>query len=336
MIILSNCLTPNPDEGALNVASSLVQRIKQARPETTVVTYERQTPESDRHLPMNKLLLNMEWIRMVRQKKEPVLYVPFPTRMLPAAVRIFILSWFARWGLNALLVMHESISPLAKLLIKLSGARITTVSRTTWETYREIIGRRAVYLKTGVDTQRFQPVDAAQKAALRASYGIPADKPVVLHVGHLKRGRNVGRLLELGDNWHCILVVSTQTAEETDLQLREEFLEKSNVTLLEDYRPTIQELYQLADVYLFPVTQAGNCIDVPLSALEAASCGIPVVATAYGELKELLDKPGFYPISSLEPAALAALLEQAVAEGVSPRQSVLDYDWKLAVTNLLL
>ena len=108
------------------------------------------------------------------------------------------------------------------------------------------------------------------------------------------------------------------------------------MTLIEDYVPQIQELYQLADVYLFPVTEAGNCIDVPLSALEAAACGIPVAAAPYGELKELLYKPGFYPIETFEPAALEALLEKAVREGISPRSGVLDYDWEKTVANLLL
>lgn len=335
MIVLSNGLTPKADEGAVKIASSLIRRIKHTAPQTTVVTYERTAPESDVHLNLNKFFLNGMLVRLIRQKREPVLYVPFPTRMLPAALRIFILSRYARWGLRTLLVMKGEMDPLSKLLLRASGSEVLTVSGENRNVFRPVIGDRAKYLKTGVDIRKFSPVPEELKAALRKKYGIPPGKKVVLHVGHLKEGRNIGCLLGLDEQWHILLVVSTLTASERDAALRQKFLEKSNVTLIEDYVPRIQELYQLADVYLFPVTEAGNCIDVPLSALEAAACGIPVAATPYGELKELLDKPGFYPIETFEPALLDALLEKAVREGISPRSGVLDYDWKNTVKDLL-
>lgn len=336
MIILSNCLTRTEDEGSLKVANSMIKRVKKAAPETTVISYERQSPLSDRHLPINKLLLNGELIRLLRKKKEPVLYIPFPAGMLPTALRIFILSRFARWGLQAVLVMQGTMGKLPQWLIKASGARVLTVSRPTWEIYRKLIGDRAVYLKAGVDTERFRPVDDGRKAALREKYGLPVHKPIVLHVGHLNAGRNIGQLLHLDEKWNIVLVVSTLTAGEQDDGLRAQFMGKANVTLLDSFLPDIEEVYQLADVYLFPVAVAGHCIDVPLSALEAAACGIPVVTTDYGEMKELIGKDGFYPIQSFEPAALDALLRRAAEEGINPRPGVLEYDWNMAVKHLLL
>lgn len=336
MIILSNGLTRTADEGALNIASSLIRRIKKARPETTVITYERQAEESDLHLPLNKFLLNRQLIRLIRGKKEPVLYVPFPTRILPAALRIFILSLFARRGLKVILVMNGEMDSLSAALIRASGAEILTVSRETYENYRQKIGNQASYMKTGVDTARFSPVSPEKKAVLREKYGLPSDKPIVLHVGHMTPGRNIGHLLNLPEKWQILLVVSTLTASAGDASLREAFLQRPNVALVETFVPDIQELYQLADVYLFPVTETGHCIDVPLSALEAAASGIPVAATPYGELRELLGKPGFYAIESFDPAALDSLLCRAAAQKLSPRESVLEYDWQQTVSNLLL
>ena len=336
MIILSNGLTRTATEGSQNVASSLIRRIRKAKPETMVVTYGQATAESDLYLPLNKLFMNSSLIWLVLQQRQPVLYVPTPTRMLPAALRIFVLSRYARWGVKTLLAMTGEWNPAARFLLKYSRGEILVTSRQSFERLLPIVGDRVRYLKTGVDTSRFCPVEEERKAALRQKYSIPADKKVVLHVGHMKVGRNIGSLLELDDSWHCVLVVSIQSAGEQDRQLQQRFLKKDNVTLLETYLPDIQELYQLADVYLFPVAEAGNCIDVPLSALEAASCGIPVVATAYGELEELVNEPGFYPISSFDPSELAALLTRAAEEKISPRQSVLDYDWNAATDMLLL
>lgn len=330
MIILSNCLTQTMDEGSLKVANNLIKWIKKSAPETLIVSYERQLPLSDRHLPINKLLLNKELIKLIKQRKEPVLYIPFPARMVPTALRIFILSRFARWGLQAMVIMQGTMNGIARWLIKASGAKVLTVSRQTWEVYRELIGDRAVYLKTGVDTERFCPVDATRKAALRKEYGIPQNVPVILHVGHMQTGRNIRHLLNMDQTWQVVLVTSTFAAEEQNTALRSELMQKSNIMLIDRYLTNIEQIYQLSDVYFFPVVDVGNCIDVPLSALEAAACGIPVVTTAYGEMKELIHKEGFYSIESFEPATLNALLQKAAAEGKSPRENVLEYDWNMA------
>lgn len=331
MIILSNCLTKTVDEGCRKVANSLIRRIKREEPKTTVVSYENGAGLGDMHLKINKLMLSKKLRHLLRQKKEPLLYVPAPAKMLSAAIRIFILSRYAKWGLQALMVMTFPIDRFSGFLLRKSGARVIAMSGESWKQYRDVIGDRAVYLKAGVDTQRFCPVDDRQKIALREAYGIPTGKKVALHVGHLNAGRNVSQLLKLDENWHGVLVVSTLTAGEQDASLRMQFQKQENMTLIDRYLPNVQELYQLADAYLFPVEESGRCIDVPLSALEAAACGIPVVTTPYGELRELIGEAGFYPIESFEPAALNALMNTAAAAGISPRQSVLEYDWNIAV-----
>jgi glycosyltransferase involved in cell wall biosynthesis len=336
MIILSNCLTETVDEGCRKVACSLIGRVKKAEPNTTVITYQSGAGLGDVHLKINKWMLNGKLARLLRQKKEPLLYVPAPAKMHAAAIRIFILSLFARWGLQVILAMTFPVGKIDRLLLRWSGARIITLSRDAWEHYRQAIGDQAEYFKTGVDTTRFCPVDSRQKEALRKKYGIPPGKRVALHVGHLRTERNVQQLLKLDESWHAVLVVSTLTAAEQNETLRAQLESAENVTLIDWYLPNIEQLYQLADVYLFPVVQAHGCIDVPLSALEAAACGIPVVATAYGELKELIGKPGFYGIDSFEPERLNAVMQVAASESTDPRQSVLEYDWKNAVQQALI
>lgn len=335
MIILTNCLTEVADEGGLKVANSLARRIKAADPSVTVVSCGSDAAGSDRHFPANKLLLNAGLARFLRKRREEVLYIPAFARMLPTALRIFVLSLYTRRRLKTVLVMQSRIGKMAGLLLKMSGTEIVALSDEAWRNYRDVIGARAVRLRTGVDTKRFIPVDAQQKVALREKYGIPADKPVVLHVGHLTAGRNLNQLLKLSEDFHIVLVVSSFTLNVKDEELRRQLLNRDNVTLIERYLPAVEEIYQLADVYFFPVVEAGNCIDVPLSALEAASCGKPVVCTGYGELQALIDAPGFYRIDSFEAECLNALLHRAAAEGVSPREAVLPYDWGCAVETLL-
>jgi len=335
MIILMNCLTDAPDEGGVKLANHLARVIKAARPNTTVVSYGKEARGCDVHIPVkNKLMMNGALARFLRGRKEEVLYFPAYTRMLDTAVHTFVISLFVRSGVKTVIAMHGPMNGLAKLLFRLSRAQIITLSDETNDIFRSVVGKRALQLKTGVDTSRFHPVSADKKAALRQKYGLPQDKPVVLHVGHMKVSRNIGVMQQLAADFHGLLVTSTMTAGEADAALREELLLQSNLTIIDTYQPRVEELYQLADVYLFPVTQARNCIDVPLSVLEAAACGIPVVGTDYGEMKALLGQPGFYPLKDFAPQAMNSLLRQAARESLSPREGVLAYDWQLALSQL--
>ncbi len=326
MLIVSNGLTERPDEGFLNVANHLVKRLKAARSDVFVVSYERQSSCTDCYLKLNKLLLHPKLISLVRRHRDSVLYLPFPAKTLPTALRIFLLSLFAGKPIRVILVMKSEMGAWARRLLRWSKAHLVVFSKEAANFYSHIVSSdRVTYWKTGVDTERFVPVSAQRSRELKEAYGLDPDRPVILHVGHLKAGRNVGRLLELDPRYQVVLVSSTLTKEEQDPALKEQLESAPNVTLWGEYLPHIEEMYQLADLYFFPTLESGNCIDVPLSCLEAASCGVPVMTTPYGEMKELLGKPGFYP---MEPEAIPFILEQE--KGLS-RQAVLPYDWNEAV-----
>lgn len=326
MLILTNSLSDIPDEGALNAATNLVARIRQLDPAVKILSYDRDNLLRDQHLKLNKLLLNPQLFRLLRQE-ENLLYIPFPTRSLPMAVRTFLLSRFVTGKIRVLLTMTRPVGPVSGFLLRCSGAEFAVLSRDTWAAFREFLPEnRVVRIKTGVDTEKFTPVTADEARELKVKYGIHPDRPVVLHVGHLKRGRNVAALTKFSKDFQLLLVVSTHTMRENDL--RQELLRAGNIRILDTYMPNIQELYQLADVYFFPVEQPGNCIDVPLSCLEAAACGKPVVTTDYGEMKEFSEKPGFFFLKSWEEKEIARVLSAALKEEPSLTRAAAEaYDW---------
>lgn len=333
MLILSNCLTEKPDEGSLKVACTLTQCIKAADPGITVLSYERRSKLTDIHLKLNKLLLSRELWKLLREKKEPVLYLPFPTRALPMAARIFLLSRLCPGKVGVVLSMPRDCGILSRFLLKRSRARLFLLSQKTAERYSRIVGKdRAIYLKTGVDTRRFCPATSERAAELKAKYGLDPSRKVLLHVGHLKTDRNLARLMEVGSDWQILLIVSTFT--EGEEKLRQTLRQCPNIKIIDRYLPHIEEIYQLSDVYVFPVTKENNCIDVPLSCLEAAACGVPVVTTAYGEMAEFREKPGFFFVEE-NMDGLQALLNLALNRGgEEAREAALKYDWVSAAREL--
>ena len=330
MLILSNALSDRPDEGSLKVATCLTKRLKAAHPEVGVISYERRSSLTDVHLKLNKLLLNGSLFRLLREKREPVLYLPFPTRPLPMAARIFLLSHVCPERVAAVLPLTRKHGILSRFLLKCSPARIVVLSRTAAEYYGNMVGKhRVVYLKTGVDTRRFCPVSPARKRELKKKYGFDPEKKVLLHVGHLKEGRNLRVLLAVPGDWQVLLAVSTFTKQERDLRTTLE--QAGNITILDRFLPDVEQLYQLADAYIFPVKEACNSIDAPLSCLEAAACGLPVITTAYGEMEALLERPGFLPMEWEDLSRLLAWVELETGKG---RDAVLAYDWERGAEEL--
>lgn len=328
MLILTNCLTKNSDEGCVNVAHNIVKRIKASEKNVRVVSYERTSELTDTCVKSNKLMLSIPLIKEL-QKAQKVLYIPFPARTIATAVRIWIVSRFCK-DLTVLISMHYNIDKLSGFLLKSSKAKLTVLSEIAYKDFSAVAGNKVSYIKTGVDTKKFHPTDQSTKLSLREKYGIEKSAKVILHVGHLKEGRNIQQLLNLSDEYFVILVTSTLTKNEQDKQLKEEFLKRKNTLLIDEFVEHIEEIYQLSDLYFFPVVEAGHCIDVPLSVLEAASCGIPVLTTEYGEAKVFKNKEGFSYISSFEN--LDELVNKAINKKTDKiRDAVLDYDWNNAV-----
>ncbi len=333
MIILTDCLSEKIDEGAIKVANSLTERVKKYYPDTTVVSYKNPTQKSDVHLKLNKLFLNKSLVNLVSIKKEPVLYIPFSSNTKASILRTFILSRFCRWGLHVMFVLRHPMGKIYTKLLRESGAKVWALSHDSWQFYKEIV-KDTAYLKTGIDTTRFSPVTVERKKQLRQKYKISEDAKIALHVGHLNYGRNVDKLLLVPKDYHVILVVSSVTKQ--DEALRRKLESSSNITIVDSYMESIEEIYQLADVYLFLVQEQEHCIDVPLSVLEAASCNIPIVATKYGELKSFQGYDGFFFIEQCDYDTLNDAIKHFEEMSICHnRECVLAYDWETSVEYLM-
>ena len=335
MLILSNGLTESADEGFLNVATNLVRRIKNLNPDSLIVSYEREADFSDCHLELNKLLLNSGLVSLFRKNRSSFLYIPFPAHMLSTSLRIFILSIFSKMRTNVLLVMKGKMNFLARFILKISGANIIVLSEDSERFYSDFLGKgRVKMIKAGVDCEKFIPVSDEKSAELKEKYGFNKNKKVILHVGHMNEGRNIRQLLNISPEYQVLLVTSTATKNAQDEKLKHELMQRKNIRIIDDYIENINEIYQLADIYLFPVIEDGHCIDLPLSCLEAAACGLPVVTTPYGAMKEFIGKDGFSFIDSFEE--INTLIDNVLKERkANSRASVVDYDWNNAVSTLL-
>lgn len=182
------------------------------------------------------------------------------------------------------------------------------------------------YMPNGVDTDLFRPVSAAEKASLRHKYQVPSDAFAVLHVGNTRRVRNLDVLAALQGDGRQVIVVSSTTIQgnpDVDARLRE-----VGCLVWDRYIESIQEVYALADCYVFPTPTGVGAIDHPLSVLEAMSCNLPVVTKRFGALPRVFDPgDGLYFVDTDDE--LETVVERVRCNGVASatRAKALDLDW---------
>ena len=332
MIVISDCLTEKLDEGCLKVANSLTWRLKKRFPNTRVVSYKRQSDRADINMDLNPLFVSNQLRKLLKKYNTSVLYIPFSSNTKACAVRVWVLTKMTKNKVQVIFTLRHPMDNLTKRILRNSGAEIITLSCDSYEFYKKEIGENVRYLKTGVDTEKFKPVSIEQKRKLREKYHVSPDKKVVLHVGHLRESRNVDKLLLADERYHVFLLLSSVTENERDISLMEKFKNRSHTTIIDSYLENVEEIYQMSDVYLFPVQQQGGCIDLPLSVLEAASCNVPIVTTEYGELRVFTEEPGFLYLSAFDYEQLNKALDtMANLTYCNNRNAVLNYDWNHSI-----
>ena len=134
----------------------------------------------------------------------------------------------------------------------------------------------------GIDSEKFHPLNEADRRKQKRELGLDEEKPVILHVGHCSSGRRVEKLTQLQkENYERVVITSGMFVDE---EVKRKLID-GGVRIKSGYISNIEKYYQVADVYLFPTIDSNYVISIPLSVMEALSCGTPVVA--YRELAGL-------------------------------------------------
>lgn len=130
----------------------------------------------------------------------------------------------------------------------------------------------------GLDQNKLCPMTEDQILDKRCQLGIPDDKMVLLSAGEFIKRKNhesmiraIAKLQELP----IVYVICGHGNRESCLKDLAEKLGVQDRVLFTGYRSDMFEIYQTADLYVFPSYQEG----LPMSLLEAIGSGLPVVCS---------------------------------------------------------
>jgi glycosyltransferase involved in cell wall biosynthesis len=175
--------------------------------------------------------------------------------------------------------------------------------------------RPVTVLHNAIDVDRFAPpVSARQRARCRRQFGLPAEIPIALVAGHLQEIKGVhvaveaaGLLRDQGAEFLMALVGNGPMRQRLEAMIQRDRLQDVVRLMPAEPHDRMPALYRAADVLLMPSIPSYRAEEsFGLSAIEAMSCGLPVVASRTGGLAETVrDGENGLLVTPGDPAELA-------------------------------
>jgi len=145
---------------------------------------------------------------------------------------------------------------------------------------------------SGVDVEGFERALAhgPTRAALRRELGL-GDAPVVITVSRLTRQKGIPALLKAAEIVHTtrpdvkFLIVGPHQGEGPFAIRDEELARHAGYVVATGARADVPSLLGMADVFAFPSEYAEG---IPRALMEAALCGLPIVATGMDGCREVI------------------------------------------------
>jgi 1,2-diacylglycerol 3-alpha-glucosyltransferase len=175
----------------------------------------------------------------------------------------------------------------------------------------------AAVIPTGIELDQFSRGDGA---AFRARHGVPASRPVLVHVGRLAFEKNIDFLLRMlvlvkRQIPQVLLVVAGEGPARRGLEVRARALGLMDNTLFVGYLDragALEDCYRAGDAFVF----ASNTETQGLVLLEALALGVPVVSTAVMGTAEVLVEGCGCLIAREEEPAFAGLVVRVLTDPV--------------------
>lgn len=336
--LISEHLPQAPDEGTNKFAASIARALAHDHDLLALATRTSAPLAGVRTIPVGPTFLGRELRQAIRgHNPEVIIYAPTASTTFWAFLRSRVLKACYPTATVALIGLQgRRHSPLQQVLLRHVAPDLVCVQSSQSRQYLEGLGCRVGLLPSGVDVETFHPVAPGRRRELRERYGLEPTRPVALHVGHLKAGRGVQILGDLAAHQRCQVVLAASSSTEQDSALAR-YLRQAGVVVFDEYQPHIEELYQLADCYVFPVLSADDSIEVPLSVLEAMACDLPVVTTRQGGLPELFEDTACSSLVFADtPGALVSETLRLCQAGTGgTRRLALPYSWDAVARGLL-
>ena len=328
MIVITDLLKGPFDEGAKIATRNLIEQIEVVA-ESYVISINTTHTLScvDKVLWLNKLLFSLPFYKSIQENNGKILYVPESSATLFSFVRAKLLNFFTGKDVYLMALQPRKYSSITKCLVKsIQPNRVITQSNMTGG-YLTELGIKNTILPLGVDDKKYRELDLFQKELLRKKNRIEPEKIVLLHVGHIQKSRNLDWLIYVKNSnpeLEILIVVSAYNQDDEGIYTK---LIKAGIRIVREYTPNMEELYNLADYYVFPVLRNDGAIATPLSVLEAMACNLPIITTRFGSLPDTFSEANdFHYVNSAQE--ITEIVGRQRVTACKNREKISPFTWE--------
>ncbi|MDQ4124639.1 MAG: glycosyltransferase family 4 protein, partial [Actinomycetota bacterium] len=316
-----------PDRGGI---SAFLQRLFDGalarEHELTLLNLTRSGPPAGGRFTASNVTRTLTDARLLRRASRDVDVVHLHTALVPLVtlVRAGILVRAARPRRNRVLLhvhsglveiwLHGRVRALLTRLLLRPCRTVVACSEGSRAALSAVLGARVVLVDNGIDTHAFAPGATTERE----------DPPRVLYAGLISPRKGVPELVRasrllVDRGVDHELVLAGGTPDEGPEDEREARAEDSPAARWIGAQPheAMPDLHRSADVFCLP-----SCWEaMPLSVLEAMASGVPVVATAVGDVPRVV-RPGVTGllVPPRDPEALARALEELLTDSAKRRE----------------
>jgi len=168
--------------------------------------------------------------------------------------------------------------PIEKWLSRYTDIIITINKEDYVIAKKSFKARKVEYIPgIGLDINKFSNV-VINKSEKRRELGVPKDAFVLLSVGELNKNKNhevIIKAIANMDNPKAYYIICGKGDEEKNLKKLSEVLGIGDRVKMLGYRNDVNEIYKVADVFVFPSYREG----LPVSLMEAMVAELPIVCS---------------------------------------------------------
>lgn len=152
-------------------------------------------------------------------------------------------------------------------------------------THYEVLEDKIVVIPNGVDMNKFKP-NKINRSKIRSLYGIPNDEIILIFVGHMFKLKGLDYIIEAISDLNNIKLLVV--GEDPNIKsYREKVIKvgiQDKVIFAGKILEGIEDYYTASDIFLLPSSSEG----FPISGIEAAASGLPIISTNVAGLDELV------------------------------------------------
>lgn len=174
--------------------------------------------------------------------------------------------------------------------------KIIVVSKHSYETIKNITNEAKLYLiKNFVDTTKYYQFSEEERKELRKSYEIKEEDFVLIFAGRLQEVKGLIYILKgitlIHKKLSLKLLIAGDGPEKNKLS---EYVKRNSLEDVILFQGEVDEkellrLYNISDSYILAsVSDEGSIEGTPMAVLEAMACGLPIITTAAGGIKDII------------------------------------------------